>query len=76
MAQTPASPPFARELSNAPYCEYWTCPGCYADLHRKDGHRAETTVPCPDCGRQVELSIEMQPVYVAALPEAEESDDE
>ena len=71
MAHTPA----ASKISNAPFCDYWSCPTCYADMFRRDGYRPETTVACPGCDARVELSIELQPVYVAALPEPEEHDD-
>lgn len=75
MTDGPAPEPFALELSNAPHVEYWTCPGCYADLWPKDGFKSETTATCPACNRPVELSIELQPVYVSAIALSEEVDD-
>jgi uncharacterized Zn finger protein (UPF0148 family) len=43
--------------------DYWTCPGCYADLFGV----GTGTHTCPTCEREIECEIEMEPVCVARL---------
>ncbi len=48
----------------------WTSPCCYAEM---EDAKSEGTHECPDCGRQIECTIDQVPSYNAELVEHEEA---
>lgn len=53
----------SRELTNPGHDDRWTCPGCYQDL----ATHSEGTFTCENCERQVECTLDSQPVCRASL---------
>ena len=60
--------PYADNCCNPGFDDYWTCPGCYADLRAENGF-SEGDATCLKCGRELELTVETQPMCVATLKE-------
>lgn len=58
--------PFAECCANAGRDDYWTCPGCYHDL----GDVGCGFHTCPECLREIECSLDYQPVCVTRLNDA------
>lgn len=59
--------PYSDKTSNAGFDDYWTCPGCYSDLHGI----GEGIHTCPNCKRVIECTVETQPVCHCELSEEE-----
>lgn len=64
----------AHSISNAPMCDWWTCPVCFAELPsgRDDGDYIEGDAICPTCDEPLHLSIELQPVHIATCREGDD----
>ncbi len=58
---------FAEECSNPHRDDYWTCPGCYADL----GDVGEGIHACSECERLLETTIVYEPCCHARLIKTE-----
>lgn len=63
MTRDTAKKPFGTRCCNSGVYSNWTCPGCYKDLASK----SEGVETCGNCGREVRLTLEYEPVCVAEL---------
>lgn len=61
---------FDDTCANAGFSDRWSCPGCYADMRNK----LPGTFACAACGRQVECTLEREPVCISRLVESDDAD--
>ena len=66
----PRDQPLAQQCANIGQYDRWTCPGCYTDLDAKRPGR----YTCSACGRQVDCSLDSEPVCCSALAQVEDQD--
>lgn len=62
--------PNAKHCSNPHRDDYWTSPCCYADMYDV----GSGTHPCPECGRPIVCTVEMEPACHARLEEVDLDD--
>lgn len=59
--------PFQTVCSNAGDGARFTCPGCYEDLDHEAWNGKSGA--CPSCGREIECTVEYEPVSIYRLVE-------
>lgn len=70
MSKRPSYEPHSESCSNPGRDDYWTCPACYHDLG--DVGRGRHT--CPECERELECTLDSEPVCTTALVETEDAE--